>query len=149
MHAFAQSLTIPHGYTKTQSRNHQELMKIAKMTVETMEAVHGANYSFGTSSELIYITSGSSLDWAYSKLGVKYVFAIEMRPLLTSTQIDGFMLPVDQIQPAVEETWVGIQKMASEIALITFNFNYIQSTAATASAVAQILLFLSTMILGF
>lgn len=44
-------------------------------------------------------------------MGVKYAFALELR----DRGQHGFMLPVSQIQPTVEETWAGIQGMAREI----------------------------------
>ena len=61
---------------------------------------------------MIYEAAGSSVDWAHTKLGIKYAFALELR----DKGQYGFMLPVDQIRPTVEETWAGVSGMAYEIA---------------------------------
>ena len=60
---------------------------------------------------MIYEAAGSSVDWAHLKLGIKYSYALELR----DKGQHGFMLPVNQIQPTVEETWAGINGMALEI----------------------------------
>lgn len=49
--------------------------------------------------------SGTSIDWVYDTLGVKIVFAIELRDNGTY----GFLLPENQIKPTAEEVWVGIK----------------------------------------
>lgn len=45
-------------------------------------------------------------------MGIKYSFALELR----DQGQHGFMLPVNQIKPTVEETWAGLEAMADEIA---------------------------------
>ena len=52
------------------------------------------------------------MDWAHEKLGIKYSFALELR----DQGQHGFMLPVSQIKPTLEETWAGIVGMSNEIA---------------------------------
>ena len=75
-------------------------------------AVHGTRYTAGPIASVIYEAAGSSTDWAHAKLGIKYAYALELR----DTGRSGFMLPVNQIQPTVEETWAGLSGMALEIA---------------------------------
>lgn len=72
---------------------------------------HGVTYKSGPIAEIIYEASGSSVDWAHAKLGIKYSYALELRDDGTH----GFNLPVNEIQPTVEETFAGIVGMADEI----------------------------------
>ena len=45
--------------------------------------------------------SGSSVDWTYDELGVKYSFAVELR----DQGEYGFLIPADQIIPNCKENW--------------------------------------------
>ena len=51
------------------------------------------------------------MDWAYDE-GIKYSFGLELR----DTGRHAFLLPQDQIQDTVAETWAGLVAMAREIA---------------------------------
>ncbi len=62
-------------------------------------------------AKISYIASGSSVDWAHNKLGIKYSYALELR----DRGRFGFMLPVNEIQPTVTETFAGVVAMANEI----------------------------------
>ena len=55
---------------------------------------YGTKFKAGTISRIIYQCAGSSVDWAHSKMNIKYSFALELR----DTGRHGFMLPVDQIK---------------------------------------------------
>ena len=44
--------------------------------------------------------------------GIKYSYGLELRP--KDWRI-GFMLPISEIRPTVEETWAGIKTMCMEI----------------------------------
>ena len=72
---------------------------------------YGTVYKSGTLAGLVYEVSGSSLDWAHDKLGIKYSYALELR----DRGEFGFMLPVNQIEPTVKETFAGVAAMANEI----------------------------------
>lgn len=108
VHAYSQLWMIPNGHIKNSSPNHNDLMKMAAIGVQSVKSKHGMDFKHGPISQVIYQAAGSSTDWAHSKMGVKYSFALELR----DRGQYGFMLPVDQIKPAVEETWAGIEGMA-------------------------------------
>ena len=72
---------------------------------------HGTVFQSGPTATVIYPASGTSSDWAHEKLGIKYSFAIELRDKGAS----GFLLPVNEIQPTVEETYAGVVAMSNEI----------------------------------
>lgn len=48
------------------------------------------------------------------KAGIKYAYGLELRPGRNGGH-GGFMLPVNQIKPTVEETWEGVRAMCMEI----------------------------------
>ncbi len=50
------------------------------------------------------MVSGSSIDWAYDKVGVKIAYALELR----DKGQYGFVLPPAQIKSACTETWNGV-----------------------------------------
>ncbi len=55
--------------------------------------------------------SGSTKDWAYKVLGVRYAFALELR----DQGRYGFALPADQIMPTGMETFAAIKAMAAAL----------------------------------
>ena len=66
---------------------------------EALYAVHQKRYDVGCIPCLLYIASGSSLDWALGEAGIPYSMGMELRDL------DGFILPPSQIIPTGEEVW--------------------------------------------
>ena len=48
--------------------------------------------------------------------GIKYAYALELRPK-REWPSPGFNLPIEQIQPTVEEIWAGINAMLMEMKL--------------------------------
>ena len=71
----------PHGYTKQLPPNndYQDQMRVARKAVSALAARHGTKYEYGPISKVIYQATGSSVDWAYAKTGVKYSWALELR----------------------------------------------------------------------
>lgn len=131
VHAYSQLWMFPNGHIRSKSPHHYALERVAekavgdlrwtllknrkkkdyRSVVSIFRAAHGISYKSGPIAEVIYQAAGSSADWVHAKMGVKYAFALELR----DRGQHGFMLPVSQIQPTVEETWAGIQGMAREI----------------------------------
>ncbi|KAK3740591.1 hypothetical protein QZH41_001064 [Actinostola sp. cb2023] len=102
IHAYSQLWMIPWGYTKTPSRDHQELMRVSRAGVAAIRGSgYGTSYRAGPSSVIIYENSGGSKDYTYGQLGVKYSFALELR----DTGRYGFLLPPNQIIPTGIETF--------------------------------------------
>lgn len=80
LHNFGQVWTTPWGFTKKEPAVYDELKRVASLATKSMKKMFGVNYTVGTSHDEIYPNSGSSTDWAYSKLSIKYPYLIEMRP---------------------------------------------------------------------
>ena len=41
--------------------------------------VHETTYVAGTTTELLYVASGGSTDWAYGEAKIPYVYCVELR----------------------------------------------------------------------
>ncbi len=112
VHAYSQFWMSPYGYTKRQAKDYDDHMKVMKAAITALGAEYGTQYKYGPIQKVIYQAGGSSVDWAYEKLNVKYSFALELR----DTGRYAFLLPVDQIMPTNKETWAGLNAMAFFIA---------------------------------
>ncbi|XP_071824796.1 carboxypeptidase B-like [Apostichopus japonicus] len=111
VHAYSQYWMYPWAYTdSTFCADKNELDAASKVAVEALEKVHGKVYKYGPISEVIYVASGSSADWAYNE-GIKHSYALELR----DEGQYGFTLPADQILPCAEEFYDGIDAMARHI----------------------------------
>ena len=111
IHAYSQFWMSPYGYTYSQPQDYTDHMRVMKKAVGALESVSGTKFTYGPISDIIYVAYGSSVDWAYDE-GIKYSFGLELR----DTGRHAFLLPQDQIQDTVEETWAGLAAMAREIA---------------------------------
>ncbi|PVG02521.1 putative carboxypeptidase [Serendipita vermifera] len=105
-HAYSQMFFIPYGYSCTLiPPDNAELTELAKGFTTSLEAVYGTQYLYGSSCQIIYMTTGSSDDYAYDVSKIKYSFATELR----DTGDYGFVLPPNQIRPSGIENWEGIK----------------------------------------
>jgi len=112
VHSYSQLWMFPNGHLKSLSHHHRDLNRVAKKAVLALRSDYGTTYKHGPIATVIYEAAGSSVDWAHSKLDIKYSYALELR----DRGQHGFMLPPNQIEPTVKETWSGLQAMAWEIA---------------------------------
>ena len=112
VHAFSQMWLSPYGYTNNRTEDYGDQMRVMRKAVEALKSVHGTEFTYGPLTEILYEAPGTSIDWAYDELGVKYSFTPELRP----AGPPGFLLPADQIRDTVVETWAAIAAMAREIA---------------------------------
>lgn len=114
IHAYSQLWMTPWGYKKADPGDNGEMKRVSDIAVKALyDAGYGTNYKVGPSSIIIYANSGSTKDWAYGFLGVKYAFALELR----DQGRYGFALPANQIMPTGFETFAAIKKMAAALQL--------------------------------
>jgi hypothetical protein len=111
LHSYSQLWLSPWGWTDELPPTYDELTRVGVAGMNALTAVHGTEYEFGTSTNVIYAASGASDDWAYGVLGVPFVYTLELR----DTGRWGFLLPEEQIIPTGEETWAGIKAAALEM----------------------------------
>ncbi|KAK7788403.1 hypothetical protein R5R35_005531 [Gryllus longicercus] len=106
-HSYGQYILHPWGYTVTPAEDAEQLTALARIAADAIESVRGTRYTVGGSAEVIYLTSGSSEDWAKSGAGVKYSYTVEL-PRGGS----GFDPPASAILPVVTETFEGVRAFA-------------------------------------
>ncbi|TSK98395.1 Carboxypeptidase A6 [Bagarius yarrelli] len=80
----------------------------AQSAVSALYSAYGVRYRYGPASTTLYVSSGSSIDWAYRN-GIPYAFAFELR----DTGHYGFLLPETLIAPTCTETMRAVRAIAS------------------------------------
>jgi len=86
--------------------------KVAVESADALKKVHGTEFVTGPIATTIYPASGSTVDYTYGTLGIKYSYGVELR----DTGDYGFLLPADQIIPSGEEALAAVLPIAKAIA---------------------------------
>ncbi|KAL7840813.1 hypothetical protein AOLI_G00261360 [Acnodon oligacanthus] len=108
IHAYAQMLLYPYSYKYATIPNFDCVETAAQNAVSALYSAYGVRYRYGPASTTLYVSSGSSIDWAY-KNGIPYAFAFELR----DTGYYGFLLPEALIRPTCIETMRAVRAIAS------------------------------------
>ncbi|XP_068018665.1 carboxypeptidase A6 [Melanerpes formicivorus] len=106
-HAYAQMLLYPYSYKHALIPNFSCVESAAYDAVTALHSAYGVRYRYGPASSTLYVSSGSSMDWAY-RSGVPYAFAFELR----DTGTHGFLLPEALIRPTCTETLLAVRAIA-------------------------------------
>lgn len=112
LHSFSQLIMFPYGHTAKKPHNYDDLTSIGKHGVDAMARRYGTVYQSGSIHEIIYPSSGGSMDWAYGVANVPVSFTIELRGPPDSEFM--FNLPADQITPVGLETLDAFVAMLNE-----------------------------------
>lgn len=112
IHSFSQLVMFPYGYKTDRVPNYDDLVAIGRKGVEAIERTHGMKYVSGAMIETIYPSSGDSVDWVYSALGVPVAYTFELRGPPDSTNM--FVLPAEEIIPTAEELLAALVAMLGE-----------------------------------
>lgn len=101
--------TVNHaGFQCVRADDHDDMFAVAQSAAQAVMAVGGQTWTYGTSCEVIYATTGATDDWAKAVPGVKYPFNPELRG-------SDFVISPTQIQIAFEESFAGLVGMVDEI----------------------------------
>jgi len=111
-HSYGQYILIPYGHSFIQPENYHDMMNIGLKTQAAMRTKYGADYILGSVYNVMYIATGSSMDWAYGVAQAPLAFTFELRDVLNGAY--GFLLPADQIIPNCEEFMDGLQALIAE-----------------------------------
>ena len=104
VHCYGQLLMLPYAWTnQSKPANFDELMTLCEDGNDALHASHGKNYTCGAISDVIYVASGSSVDWIYDVAGIKYAFGFELRPGDGDEFVDPMDPPETEIIPTAEE----------------------------------------------
>ncbi|XP_029653563.1 carboxypeptidase B [Octopus sinensis] len=111
LHSYAQLIICPYSYTKKKPEDYAELVKLAENVTSAIYNATRAQYTVGEGARALYAASGCSTDWAKKELGVKYSYAIEMRP--TDKDSRGFILPASEIEPTFRDIFIALKTFAN------------------------------------
>ncbi|XP_053874891.1 carboxypeptidase A6 isoform X2 [Malaclemys terrapin pileata] len=109
-HAYAQMLLYPYSYKYATIPNFSCVESAAYNAVNALQSAYGIRYRYGPASSTLYVSSGSSMDWAY-KNGIPYAFAFELR----DTGHFGFLLPETLIKPTCTETMLAVKNITMHL----------------------------------
>ncbi|KAM5280856.1 carboxypeptidase A6 [Ctenodactylus gundi] len=109
-HAYAQMLLYPYSYKYATIPNFSCVESAAYKAVKALRSVYGIHYKHGPASRTLYVSSGSSMDWAY-RSGIPYAFAFELR----DTGHFGFLLPEMLIRPTCTETMLAVKNITMHL----------------------------------
>lgn len=126
LHAYSQMWLLPWGHKQEKPEDFSELYSLAKTGSNALEKVNGVNYLIGSIPDLLYVASGSSIDWVKGAVGVKYVYTLELR----DSGRFGFLLPARHIVPSGKETWMAVHASAMELAKRTYG-DYVECPEPT------------------
>ncbi|XP_007466514.1 PREDICTED: carboxypeptidase B2 isoform X1 [Lipotes vexillifer] len=108
MHSYSQKIVFPYSYSRSKSKDHEELSLVASEAVHAIENTNkNTRYTHGSGSESLYLAPGGSDDWIHD-LGIKYSFTIELR----DTGRYGFLLPESYIKPTCTEAFAAVSEIA-------------------------------------
>ncbi|PVH91372.1 peptidase M14, carboxypeptidase A, partial [Periconia macrospinosa] len=111
VHSYGQYILWPFGYScSAVIDNNAAYRSIATRAQAAIRAVSGTAYTIGPSCSTLYATTGSSVDHIDQVGGAGYAYTYELRDRGTY----GFVLPANQIQPTVRETWAGLVTMVQD-----------------------------------
>ncbi|XP_053201673.1 carboxypeptidase B-like [Panonychus citri] len=110
-HSYSQLILLPWGWTTDLPKDYKEMYRVAEKAATSLKSIYDTPYTVGSATNLLYVASGGSDDWAYGEAGVPYSYTFELR----DTGDHGFVLPDDLITPTAEETFVAFKTMCDEI----------------------------------
>ncbi|KAF2899310.1 hypothetical protein ILUMI_06866 [Ignelater luminosus] len=110
-HSYSQYLLIPFSHDESAvPENNDELHQIGKAAAESLSVRYGTNYTVGNWINVLYISSGVSVDWVVGTHQRRLGYTYELR----DEGQHGFLLPPEQIIPTGEETLDSLVRMISE-----------------------------------
>uniref|UniRef100_A0A1L8DQZ2 Zinc carboxypeptidase A 1 n=1 Tax=Nyssomyia neivai TaxID=330878 RepID=A0A1L8DQZ2_9DIPT len=93
-HSYSLLLLYPWSYTPAPAENYDDLHHIGTVAADRLKETYQTEYTVQSFYDL-YISTGTSIDWAYNEAKIKLSYTYEFRDNGTY----GFILPADQIRP--------------------------------------------------
>ncbi|KAH8270237.1 hypothetical protein KR018_006105 [Drosophila ironensis] len=110
LHSYGNYLLYPWGWTSDLPEDWESLDAVARTGAEAILNATGTVYTYGSSTNVLYIAAGASDDYGY------YAgFNISITMELPGAGSTGFNPPVSRIDEFVTETWIGIRAMAEKL----------------------------------
>lgn len=108
LHSYGQLLLYPWLSCTPSSGNmpdEEDLSEASIGAVRAARSIHNKLYRPGRGCQTMYNQDGSSVDFTYERIGVKWSFEIELRDQGSW----GFLIPPSQIRETGEEAWAMIR----------------------------------------
>jgi carboxypeptidase A2 len=102
-HSYGNYLIYPNGYTNDLPENWQDNEDVAQAGAKAIREATGTEYTVGSTSNVLYLASGSSTDYALGVGGIPIAICME----LTGGGFFGFDLPASEIEKTVKEVRAG------------------------------------------
>nr|CAD7193666.1 unnamed protein product [Timema douglasi] len=112
-HSYSQLLLIPYGIDSERVSNYQQLLRIGHKMAASLARRYGTRYTVGNIVDILYVVSGSSVDWVKGSIGVPFTYTYELR----DQGRYGFLLPANHIIPTGQETLDSIVTLLHETRL--------------------------------
>jgi hypothetical protein len=113
-HSYGQWWFTPYGYSNALPADYSKQLQLANIGAGVIQTYNNRRYTTGSVANLLYIASGSSVDWAYDVLQCRFSYTIELPPTQSQAGI-GFQLPVAQAPGVCEETYAGMKAFLVEV----------------------------------
>jgi hypothetical protein len=113
-HAYGQWWFTPYGYSTNLPADYNTLLALANSGAAAITAVNNRRYAVGSVARLLYIASGSTVDWAYDVLKIPFTYTIELPPTQNEAAT-GFVLPVALAPGVCIETYAGMKVFLSGV----------------------------------
>nr|AMO02551.1 carboxypeptidase B [Tityus serrulatus] len=111
LHSYGQYILFPWGCKTENIKDYDYLKRMGEHAAEEIKNLYGTEYTVDSTIKALYSAPGISIDWSYGHFGIKHSFVIELR----DKGVQGFKLKKKYIIPVGEETWRGVQSLASDI----------------------------------
>ncbi len=86
-------------------------MDILGEAITALEAVNNASYTYDSLANLVGLNAGSSADFTYDELDIKFSYGVELR----DTGATCFELPEDQILPTATENFSALRVIMERV----------------------------------
>ncbi|KAK2159921.1 hypothetical protein LSH36_143g01028 [Paralvinella palmiformis] len=108
MHTYGQYLLTPYGDCSLPPNWDTGLSDVVRLTCLAIEGTYNTRWDCGNSCEVLYASSGGSVDWMMATAGMPYTFVPELRG-------NGFDVSPSLIPLSFQEMWNGLVAMMNEI----------------------------------
>ncbi|CAL8107053.1 unnamed protein product [Orchesella dallaii] len=111
VHSYSQYILLPYGYSNERYPDYAEWMRIGEAAADAIARPYGTQFTVGNIVDLLYVSSGGSVDWIKGIHDTSVVLAFELR----DTGRYGFVLPPDQIRPSGIEFMEGFKELVRQL----------------------------------
>jgi len=111
LHSYSQYIMLPFGYSNQTYDDYDEWMRIAEATSRAIAGPFGTQFQWGNIVDLLYVSSGGSVDWIKGVHDTSIVLAFELRDFGRH----GLILPPEQIRPSGIEFMEGFKELVKQL----------------------------------